>query len=68
MFALVFVGRYLLPPIGEVILGMVALFAASIYSVRTLGALVPLGKLPRPAQKLLRWLGVTPQGAHPGGS
>jgi enterobacterial common antigen flippase len=51
--ALVFASRYYLPPLPAMLLGAVATVLAGLYSLKTVCGLVPLEKLPRPAQKLL---------------
>lgn len=66
VFSIVFVGWYVLPPILEASSGLVALLLASVYSVRTLGALIPVEKFPRPAKRLLRLFGLAPKAAKAG--
>ncbi len=53
----VFVGPYLLPATAAMILGGVATVFLAVHALRTLGSLIPQGKLPSTVQKILKRLG-----------
>lgn len=46
--------------------GALALVASTAYSVRALGRLLPPERLPAPARRVLRWLGLGPRPPPPG--
>src|SRR5262249_75409 len=60
LVAIVFAAGYLLSPIPAAILGIVFTIPTAIYSLRTLCRLVPLERLPRSAQKMIRLLRLAP--------
>ena len=60
----VFAGQKLLPPVTAAILGGTAAVLVGIYSLRTLCTLIPFGRLPRAAQKLLSLFRLAPAGGN----
>jgi PST family polysaccharide transporter len=60
--AVIFCGYYILPPWPEAILGAFAVVATTAYSLRTLGRLVSLDRLPRFLRSLLAWLRISAPG------
>ncbi len=60
LVAVVFAAWYLLPPIPAAILGLAFTVPTGIYSLKTLCKLIPLERLPRSAQKMIRLLRLAP--------
>jgi antigen flippase len=60
LVGVIFIGWYLLPLAGAVILGTVVTLPTGIYSLKLLCTLVPLDRLPRAAQKLVRLFRLAP--------
>ncbi|MDB6165332.1 MAG: Polysaccharide biosynthesis protein, partial [Lacunisphaera sp.] len=65
LVAVIFAGWYLLPPAGSVILGAVVTVPAAFYSLKALCTMIPMNRLPRPAQKLARVFRLHPVGSNP---
>ncbi len=60
LVVVVFATGSLLPPLAAAIFGLAVTLPAGFYSIRMLCRLVPLERLPRPAQKLIRLLRLAP--------
>jgi antigen flippase len=60
LVALIFAGWYVLPPMGAVILGAVVTVPTGVYSLKTVCTLIPMERLPRIAQRLIRFLRLSP--------
>jgi len=60
LVAIIFVAGSVLPLAGAVALGVVVTVPTGIYSLKMLCALVPMERLPRAAQKLIRFFRLAP--------
>lgn len=58
--AAVFASDYLLPRAEAMLLGLLATLFTGVYSLRTLCALIPLDRLPRPIRAVCRSVGLAP--------
>ncbi|MDB6109036.1 MAG: hypothetical protein JWR69_786 [Pedosphaera sp.] len=60
LVAAVFVGGYFLPSTQAMLLGLAATSLAAVYSLKTLCTLIPMHRLPRPAQSMLIFFRLAP--------
>jgi PST family polysaccharide transporter len=60
LVAIIFAGRYLLPPAAAMVLGSAVTLPTGVYALKQLCTMIPMERLPRAAQKLARFFRLSP--------